>query len=221
MEAKLKKYRSDTDTILQQANTLPDSRKANLAAQSDLYNKSWAARLLVLKAKFSQEQLRALDGRILEWERRMDEYCERVTKPWEDSKAPDDITEGAPLLEGRLWEFIHSDTERVLLLQAPPGANKSQACQFMAVKAWRELNWVPVVVDLKHLTQVDEHCIANALRAHKLDDLTISHAQATRKFWLWIEGFDTSGFQVNLYVRNRYYYPSNKTKNTEVKKTRC
>eukprot|EP00026_Physarum_polycephalum_P000220 Phypoly_transcript_00220.p1 GENE.Phypoly_transcript_00220~~Phypoly_transcript_00220.p1 ORF type:complete len:1904 (+),score=301.75 Phypoly_transcript_00220:90-5801(+) len=204
VENKLKKYRSDTEIILQQANTLPEPQKAALLAQGELHNKSWAARLLVQKAKFSYDQLRVLDGRILESEHEIDAYCERITKPWLDCKPPEDITEGATVsLEERLCAFIQSEVEKVLLLQAPTGAHKTQSIQFMGAKVWQELNWVPVVIDLKKLEQVDEHCVANVLKSHNLDDVAISHAQATRRFLLWIEGFDTCGFQINLYVRNR------------------
>jgi hypothetical protein len=149
---RLKKYHTDTEIILQQANTLPEPQKAALLAQSELHNKSWAARLLVQKAKFSYEQVRVLDGRIIESEREIDAYCKRITKPWLDCKPPEDITEGATSsLEERLRGFIQSDVEKVLLLQAPTGAHKTQAIQYLAVKTWREMNWVPVVVDLKKL----------------------------------------------------------------------
>lgn len=197
--SKLRQYRIDTQEILDAADVVTDEKeKSKLLSQSELQHKSWAARVLVLKSHFTPDQLRVLDGRIAASELQIEEYCKHMAKELEMSKVPQDITEG---LENQLLDFLHNQTEQVLLLQAPQGSNKTQAGKFLAYKAWRELNWVPVVVDLRKC--MDDQCVAKTLRTH-LDDAAVQHAQATRTFLLLIEGFDKCNCQVNLYVRNRY-----------------
>lgn len=179
------------------------NEREKLHAQSELQHKSWAAKLLVLKSHLTSAQLNILDGKIGESEHQISEYCKRVTFEWDKIEVPQDTTEGATPLEARLVEFLHSETDKVLLLHAPAGAHKTQASKFMAYRAWRDKAWVPVVVDLTRLETIDEECIAHTLKFHQLNDATISHAQVTKNFLIVIEGFDKCNCQVNLYVRNR------------------
>ena len=203
--AKLRKYRKYTENILWRAETVAETQKAKLHQQSELQHKSWAARVLVLRSHFTPVQLNILDGKIAECERQISEYCKRVATEWDQLEVPEDITQGAPIsLEGRLLSFLHHDKAKVLLLQAPAGAHKTQASLFVAYRAWMDLNWIPVVVDLCELQTIDEHCVTRTLKSHQLDDASISHAQAAKNFLIVIEGFDKRNCQVNFYVRNRY-----------------
>jgi len=201
----LREYRTNVEEL--QKAVISDKDKAQLLSQFELQHKSWAAKVLVLKSHFTSDQLRILDGKITECECQIDTYCAQMAKDLKNSEVPMDITEGATSsLQNRLLTFLHKDTETVLLLQAPPNSNKSQASKFVAYKAWEELNWVPVVIDLVHyLPNIDE-CVASTLRSHHLGDVAIQHAQATRKFMLVVEGFDKGHCQVNVYVRSRFVF---------------
>ena len=201
----LRRYSAETEDILQKAVLVPERERSKLISQDELQHKSWAAKIIALKSHLTQDQLRILDGKISEYEHQIDQYCERTAKELEAFGVPEDITEGATSsLQTRLLDFMRSEAETVLLLQAPAGAHKTHASKFLAYKAWRELNWIPVVVDLRQLKNIDHECIAKTLGSHKLDDAAILHAQATRRFLLVIEGFDKCNCQVNVYVRSRF-----------------
>eukprot|EP00026_Physarum_polycephalum_P000242 Phypoly_transcript_00242.p1 GENE.Phypoly_transcript_00242~~Phypoly_transcript_00242.p1 ORF type:complete len:1865 (+),score=284.20 Phypoly_transcript_00242:114-5708(+) len=200
--AALRKYRADTEEILRRADRVHESERTKLVSQIALQHKAWAAKVLICRSHFTPDQQRILDGKIMECERKIDEYCEKVAKEFEKYEVPVDATEGATRsLEDRLEDFLHSEEEKVLLLQAPPGAHKSHASKFLACNAWYERSWVPVLVDLDKIPTIDDQCVSHALKSHQFDDTTISHAQATRKFLLLVEGFDKRGCQVNVYIR--------------------
>jgi hypothetical protein len=203
--AKLRLYKTLTEDLLRRAEAVPEKEKAKLRAQSELQHKSWVAKVLILKSNLIPAQLTTLDGKIAECEHQISEYCKRIAAGWDTVEVPKDITEGAPAtLEERLLDFLSHESEKVLLLNAPAGSHKTQASIFVAYRAWRDKNWVPVVVDLTQLQIIDEQFVALSLKSHQLDGDTILHAQATKNFLLVIEGFDKRNCQVNLYVRNRH-----------------
>lgn len=204
ISAELRKYQLDTKEILCRAEGVHEDR-AKLLTQSELQHKAWAAKVLICRSHFTPDQQRILDGRILEWELKIDDFCKLMAKELEKCKVPVDITDGTKSsLEERLVDFLHNKEEKVLLLQAPQGAHKTQASKFLAHRAWSELKWIPVIVNLQKL-KVDDQCVANAMKSFliELDNAAILHAQATRNFLLVIEGFDKSECKVNVYVRSR------------------
>jgi hypothetical protein len=201
---KLKAYHEETDAILHIAADVPEEVQAKLQLQSEKRHKSYSAKILINKSHIKPEQLKVLDGKIEVYDRLIDEYCTQLIAPWQSIQLAEDSTKDTTTsLASRLDNFLHNPIEKVLLMQAPAGAGKTEACKFMAASAVSELKWVPVLVNLEN-HGVDENCIANSLLSY-IDTETITHAQSTRTFLLLIEGFDKLQVQINFYVKYRYF----------------
>lgn len=202
---KLRKYESSTEDLLQNVAAVVPNEREQLMQQNEVQHKAWIAKMFVLKAQFTPEQLYILDGKIKDCEEQIAAYCEKMEQELEPCKVPQLADSKVPL-ETQLMDFLHNRTEKVLLLLAPPRSHKNKAAKFLAYTAWCKLRWVPVVVSLQHLKTIDDKCIAQVLQTKQLSDAAILHAQTTKSFLLVIEGFDKSSCQVNIYVHKRFEF---------------